>query len=298
MILFFKDEGLIIKDDKKTDVFSPQKSSEAGKRGLLREPFFIFPYNEEMKVNSWACLCCLLFLFSCSTQQKYLLTRVTTPEVAGGGNNRFDIAVSKATRMQPSTNIGAVVVDSHPTLSSSAVVNAMNAFGLTDFMDIEASWGPQQSFLTSLKIQFLGAPTSSAAQGNFSLALRAGYGLNIGAGKVSREELVDRRLAERTYIIESGYGVFDLMLGYRILAPLLVYVGVFRDDGRYALNFEKGIKTKIEHSVDGSGISFGTQYQRGNLLLHLFGASGKIELPQSQVEKRQLDIGVSLGLLY
>ncbi len=227
------------------------------------------------------------------------MTRLVTPEVTGVGTARLDLSGSEAVRLQPSPNLGERANDlqDDPQLSSSAAVNVKNSLGFSDFMDIEVSWGHEQAAMLALKFQFIGAPTKSAGAGNFSLGMRVGYGLIVSGGSLESDEIIGNE-SRRSYILESGHGLVDLMVGYRVLGSLLVYGGYFLDDGRYNLKFKTGVRNTFINEISNKGFSFGTQWQANNLLVNLSLAKGEFTIEGKNERISAIDGALSLGFLY
>ncbi len=226
------------------------------------------------------------------------MARFTTPETSGFGITKLETGVVKTIRLQPSPDLRDQNIIDEPVIGSSYASFLKPAFGLSDSLDFELYFGIQQAIQGAIKFQLFGDPAISAGAGNFSLAVRIGYsfyvsGEEINAGEVYGEPRIDREL-----IIESGYGTYELISGYRVTESLLIFIGLFKDDGRYNLKFKEGLRTAIAHEFVTFGQNFGVQLIKGNLLTTLNGAVGSFEVTNKNKKENFFDFGLSFGLLF
>lgn len=226
------------------------------------------------------------------------MARFTTPESSGIGMTRVETGVVKTVRLQPSPDLRAASVSDEPVIGDSYAMFFKPAFGLGESVDIDMYFGPSQALQTGLKFQLWGAPARSAGAGNFSVAFRVAYALYVAAEEINAGETFSNPRLDRSLVVDSGYNTLELVTGYRIGANFLVFLGIFRDDGRYNLKFQEGVRDVITHEMKTFGQNFGLQFQSGNLLAMLNGAGGKMEIVNRNREENFFNWGFSLGLLF
>lgn len=237
-------------------------------------------------------------LLSCGSVQKFPLARFSNSEVTGATRVRVETGVNKAVRLQPSEDLRADTVSQNPIVSNSLAPFIKPTLGVTDSIDLDVYVGSRQGLQTALKIQFLGAPMAAAPAGNFSLAFRIGYSLYVGAEEINAGDTFATPLRDRTMLIDSGYSMMELLMGYRIIQPLLVTIGYFKDSGKYNLKFKEGDRTTISHEIAASGPLLNILFQPGALLAQLSLSQGTFELPNRNFEESYLCWGLSVGLLF
>lgn len=240
----------------------------------------------------------LLLVSGCGSVQKYPFARFSTPETNGIGVTRFDTGASKAVRLQPSPDLRDQNVSQEPQIASSTAFFVKPSFGLADSLDIEMYMGPAQAFQTALKWQIWGAPTSAAAAGNISFALRAGYSIYVAAEEINAGEVFGSPRLDRSMVIDSGYSTYEAIAGYRLTSQILFFVGIYKDSGRYNLKFKEGVRDTIIHETEVFGQNFGLQWQAGGLLLTLNGAGGEFEVANRARTKEFFNYGLSVGFLF
>jgi hypothetical protein len=240
----------------------------------------------------------LLCLNSCGAVQKYSFARFSTPETNGFGLTKVQTGASQVVRLQPSPDLREERVSSEAQIDKSAATFFRPSFGLTDSFDIELNVAPQQAFESAVKWQLFGAPTSSAGAGNFSLAVRVGYSLYVTGEEIGGGESFSNPPVQRNMVINSGYTTYEAIAGYRPMANLLLFGGLFKDGGRYNLKFTEGVRDTIIHEVEASGHSFGVQWKAGNLLITFNSAIGDFEVTNRNRIEEFLHFGLALGLLF
>ena len=267
-------------------------------RGPFEGPLFIFDIINPMIKNLLVLMFLVPFLYSCGSVQKLPMARFTTPETSGIGMTRVETGVVKAVRLQPSPDLRAASVSDEPVIEDSYAMFFKPAFGLADSMDVDMYFGPSQAMQFGLKFQLWGAPASSAGAGNFSVAFRVAYALYVAAEEINAGEVYSTPRLDRSLVVDSGYNTVELVTGYRVGANFLVFLGLFRDDGRYNLKFKEGVRNTIIHEMRTFGQNFALQFQSGNLLAMLNGAGGKLEIVNRNREENFFNWGLSLGLLF
>ncbi len=235
---------------------------------------------------------------SCGAVQKYSFARFSTPETNGIGLTKVQTGAGQMVRLQPSPDLRDDAVSSEPQIDKSITTFFRPSFGLSDSFDIELNIGPSQAFETAVKWQLFGAPTSSAGAGNFSLALRLGYSLYVAAEEIGGGESFSSPPIQRNLVIESGHTSYEAIIGYRLMANLLLFGGVFRDSGRYNLKFKEGVRDTIVHEIDTFGQSFGAQWKAGNLLITFNSAMGDFDITNRNRSESFNHFALALGLLF
>lgn len=226
------------------------------------------------------------------------MARLTTPETSGIGVTRVDTGVVNTVRLQPSPDLREQNISQEPVIGDSLAMFFKPAFGLGESVDVDMYFGPSQALLTGFKFQLWGSPASSAGAGNFSVAVRLAYNLYVGAEEINAGEVFGEPRLDRSLVIDSGYNTIELVTGYRFGAGLLVFAGIFRDDGRYNLKFQEGVRDTIVHEIKTFGQSFGLQFQSGALLAMFHGAVGSFEVENRTKEESFFNWAISLGLLF
>lgn len=240
----------------------------------------------------------LTLLVSCGSVQKYPLSKFSFSETAGLGRARFEMGATRAIRLQPSEDLRAQTVSQTPLITRSVAPYMKPTLGITDSIETEFYFGPQQALSSGLKFQFLGAPMSGAGAGNFSLSGRIGYSLYVGAEEINAGESFANPRLDRSMVVDSGYVTYEALIGYRIAAPLLISVSIFKDSGTYNLKFKEGDRTAITHQIKSFGQSLNILYGAGAIQLMGSVARGKFEVSNRNLEEDAITWGLSVGLYF
>lgn len=135
----------------------------------------------------------------------------------------------RSTRQATLTNdYGTTAVTSYSTdLNSVANWGVGLGLGVWDRIDFDLKVDSGTVPMTQLKFQVLGDTRPTAKEGNFSVSVSAGYGSDRERESGSNLTLFSQ---PRSGSFDLDYKIYDaaLILGYRIIDPLLVYGGVSR----------------------------------------------------------------------
>jgi len=240
----------------------------------------------------------LQILGGCGSVQKFPGARFSTPETNGIGLTKVETGVAHSRKLQPSTDLRTSPVSEDPLLSKSISPFIAPSFGFTDWLDLEINLGPSQALDSQIKIQFLGSPASGAGAGSFSLAFNIGYSIYVAADEIASEDILAANKEARSIIVNSGMTKMSMSTGYRFIAPLLVFVGVYKDSGRYTLKIKEGERTTIVHEIEDFGTFLGMTYQMGALFSTLTFSQGEFEITNRTNKLDSLAYSFSVGLRF
>lgn len=234
----------------------------------------------------------------CGSVQKFPGTRFSTPETNGIGMTKVETGVVQSRKLQPSADLRTTSVSENPILSKSVSPFIAPSFGFTDWLDLEIHMGPSQALDSQIKVQFFGSPASGAGAGNFSLAFNIGYSIFVAADEIKGEDILATNKASRSIIVNSGMTKMSLSTGYRITAPLLVFLGIYKDSGRYTLKIKEGLRTTIVHEIEDLGTFLGMTYQMGAIFSTLTFSQGEFEITNRTNKLNSLAYSFSLGIRF
>lgn len=164
----------------------------------------------------------ILLLTACSTPG-FSPNRFLTPE-ARGKKWSGDVvgSVSQVVGIRAAEKVGTYpneTMDTSPSTYSFFEPQQNGNIGLTDSIDLYLTYSLGAGFVPGVKYQFAGSPASNSKAGNFSASI--GGGLYIGS--------VANTGHDSPYTTNVSYSGYELMilLGYRIIDPVLVYANPF-----------------------------------------------------------------------
>lgn len=255
-------------------------------------------YCQKLKYSIFLLVLLSPLLSSCSSTQKFPLARFSHAEAVGAARAKIETGATNAVKLQPSPDLRDATISQSPQIKSSFAPFVKPTLGLTNSIDIDMYAGLKQGFQLALKFQLLGAPMSSAGAGNFSVGFRIGYSIYVGADEINAGDTYGEPKLDRKMVIDSGYGMYEFLVGYRILQPLLLTVGYFKDEGQYNLKFTEGQRTTIAHEISAHGPLATLLFQPGNLLFQVSFAKGTFEIPNRNRKETDINWGLSAGLLF
>lgn len=240
----------------------------------------------------------VLALTSCGSVQKYPLARFSLSETSGITKVKFETGASRAVRLQPSEDLRANNISSTPIVSESVAPFIKPTFGLLDSVDIETYLGPKQGLYSGVKVQVMGAPMASAGEGNFSIAFKLGYSIYVAAEEIKAGESFATPKLDRALFIDSGYSSAEVLMGYRIIGPLQLTIGYFKDSGRYNLKFKEGSRTTILHEVESIGPTLSLLFQPGLFFSTFSITQGNFKVSNRGIDNSYLNWGLNIGVIF
>jgi hypothetical protein len=169
--------------------------------------------------------------------------------------------------------------------------------GLTDWLAIDLDFAKDAPMYGVVKFQFMGAPKASAGQGNFSLGAKWGYGLLVAGAEIPEEEVRNGPQVKRTYTVDMAGSYIELSTGYRILAPLIVYAGYYKETYQYTASFQEGVADTIKHEGKQKGYHLGVGYSVGRIEFKFNISKSSHSMQTSSEVLDKLDWGLGLSIL-
>jgi hypothetical protein len=259
--------------------------------------FAIFFYNRTMKIKDFLLLYTMV-LVGCSSILKEPGPRFSTSETSGMGSGGAEVGRVAAHRLQPSTDFRLTPIDHVAHLDHSSSLNFHNKYGLFESVDIEFDFGPDMPAFLNLKFQFLGASESTAKAWNFSISGKIGYGIFVAAGEIPVPQISGDSQTQREFIINSGTTNYELLMGIRVMDPLLIYAGYFMMPFSYSNTFKEGVRDTIKHSGDQTGYHLGVNYGVGPFRVKYNMAKVTMSLKTSNKEITSTMWGLSVGVFF
>lgn len=229
-------------------------------------------------------------LFSCGTVVKFPTNRFSTSESKGAGRGSLDLSFNGAYKVKVAEDYAATPIVHQGKITKSNTFTNDIAVGLNDLLDFEISMGKSIPLMLATKIQLLGDPEVSAKGGNFSLALRLGYGFFTVSDEIKDKQ---RKVsASATNLTVEG------LIGYRIIDPLLIYAGYYIDSYNARATISKDHTDKVKGSGKQKGFHLGVAYRYQFLQIKLNIAKVQNTYNTGPLTEEDLFFGLSLGLVY
>jgi len=124
------------------------------------------------------------------------------------------------------------------------------------------------------------------------LALRARVGINVDAGDITGNDGTNRE-----YVVSHDQSDFEITSGFRIWAPLLLYLGVFKSSFSIGDGFETGVRDQFDVNGNGLGFFTGAHYNKAP---YIFKSSLSFSTYESNRFTKQTitQLAISVGLFF
>lgn len=200
----------------------------------------------------------LIFVMTgCSEKFSHTTGRNHGPEAIGGGGHLFGIEVSESRNTYITSDMLAspFVPYDKPT-DTSFGLDFKYGYNIFPILDFNFAAGPNRPLSSGLHLQLWGAPLKSASAGNFSGSARVSYGIALITGEEVAKDGINRKWIFSRYEVD-----YDLAMGYRVTAPILIFVGYYHIAyGMGGDGFTEGIRDQIDLEGDKDGLYLGLGY--------------------------------------